>query len=120
MAKLIGYYKDMPRYDYDNRPENFDFDAHYKAQEEVMKHLEDESAKSLEDDNPVGFLLNFHVGDGYATYRVVSTKPLSLELVPFGDAYQVSAAHIRGLNMTDVRQEMERAKIWRTVKRASH
>jgi hypothetical protein len=120
MAKLIGRCEIMPVYSEGPRPDDFNFDEFYKRQTDVMKFLEDESHKALEDNNPVGFLLNFPMADGYATYRVAKAKPLQLEHVPFGDAYQVSAAHIRGLNLTDVKQQMERAKLWREVKRASY
>lgn len=117
MAKLIGRNKDMPIYHDGPRPDDFNFDEFNERQNAVMKLLEAESDKALKANDPVGFLLNFQVADGYATYRVVQAKPLHLEFIPFSDGYQISTAHIRGLNLTDVRQQMERSKAWRNIKR---
>lgn len=51
----------------------------------------------------VGALVNFGVADGYAVYLVAKEKPLTLRHVPYGDAYQVHHAMIRGLTIEDVR-----------------
>lgn len=50
----------------------------------------------------VGALIQFPFADSYAMYRVTKDKPLTLQHVPYYDAWQISAAHIRGLRRGDV------------------
>lgn len=55
--------------------------------------------------------ISFGVGDGCATYFVKSLKPLVLQHVPHGDAYQVDYAMIRGLRRADVEQRLNWKKM---------
>lgn len=55
-------------------------------------------------------IVRFQVADGYACYYVKSFKPLVLQLIPAGDAYQIPAAHMRGLRLDDIREMIEREK----------
>ncbi len=57
----------------------------------------------------VGKVVRFQIADGYAEYMVASQKPLQLMHLNVGDGYQIPDAHVRGLNLTDVR-EMVRAE----------
>ena len=50
----------------------------------------------------VGVVISFQVADGYAYYRVSKDKPLTLQHIPFCDAYQVHPATIRGLGKQDI------------------
>ena len=108
MAKLIGICKEMPYYAYPNRPD--DYDKYMKDQDEAMEKLEKESDRVMANgsSNVVGFIMSFQVADSYANYRVVKASPLQLELIPYGDAYQISVAHVRGINLADVRDQMGR------------
>lgn len=72
------------------------------VQSEAMKRLQDH-ANSLPDGEVVGALIKFQVADGYAIYRVEKAKPLTLAHVPFCDGYRIADAHIRGLNLADVK-----------------
>jgi hypothetical protein len=60
--------------------------------------------------NPVdplaGRMIHFSVADNYARYVVVKSKPLLLALVGIGDMYQIPAAHMRGLTVTDVKEQV--------------
>ncbi len=47
------------------------------------------------------------VADGYAVYRVSSDYPLVLQHVTIGDAYAVPAAHIRGLQVEDIKTSLD-------------
>jgi hypothetical protein len=69
-----------------------------------MDALADFQAKSnaLAENEVVGGLIRFQVADGYAYYLVTKESPLTLEWVPFGDNWQVSAPTIRGLRKADV------------------
>lgn len=69
------------------------------------------SAKATEK-NPRGFILDFPVADGYAHYLVVEVKPLTLSHIPHGDAWTIPAAHIRGITLDDVLQQMRWRKGW--------
>ncbi len=62
----------------------------------------------------VGALIRFPYADSYATYRVIKDTPLTLQHVPYCDAWEIPVAHIRGLRRADVvamlygEQEMSR------------
>ena len=60
-------------------------------------------------------MLKFGVCDGHAFYRVSKAKPLILEFIPYGDQYQISDAHIRGLILEDVYAELDRQKTLRKI-----
>ena len=66
--------------------------------------------KLLSEIRKEGKLIQFPVADGYAFYRVDSEKPLTLSFVPYMDAYQIPDAHLRGLNLDDVKQLLNRRK----------
>jgi hypothetical protein len=55
-------------------------------------------------------VVRFHIADGYACYYVKSFAPLVLQLIPYGDAYQIPAAHMRGLRRADIEDMIEREK----------
>ncbi len=58
--------------------------------------------------NPVDFLLQFPVADGYALYIVNRTRPeIELIFVPSGDAWQIPEAHLRGLRISDITNQMK-------------
>lgn len=55
-------------------------------------------------------VIAFPRGDGQALYAVKSYDPLQLFHVPYGDAYAVEAALIRGLTAIEVRETVRRGK----------
>lgn len=56
----------------------------------------------------VGALLSWQVADGYANYIVTKDAPLTVQHVPFMDAYTVDPALIKGLDPGDVRDQLAR------------
>lgn len=96
MALLTENSYPMPEYD------DFDsFEEYDQAQKEAMDSIDD----------PV---IRFPRADGYALYRVVEMEgdagePV-LQHIPFGDAYRIPGAHIRGLRTQDVEQKIEQRK----------
>lgn len=54
-----------------------------------------------------GEIIRFQVADGYAQYMVAREKPLWLLHLPIHDAWTIPAAHLRGLQLSDVRQQVE-------------
>lgn len=108
VAKLYAVPVKLPETDY----KNYD---HKKEQAKEEKYLED-VRQWLKDsgynDSLTGKLIGFPVADGSAQYMVISEKPLKLVHIAFGDAYQVSAATIRGLTLTDVRRMVQADQFW--------
>jgi len=77
-----------------------------------MDKVLDTLKRVKKDESFVGRTLSFGVADGSAIYVIKKEKPLQLEHLPYGDAYRVSAAHIRGLRLADVQREADFAAMW--------
>lgn len=107
MARLDERYN-VPMYGREN------FNDVWKEQQKLMEELEKKSKKATLK-NPVGFLMRFPVADGYAIYRVSKSKPLTLQHVPVSDAYEIPPAHIRGITMAEVAQQIEWNKKWNSL-----
>ena len=60
-------------------------------------------------------IMHFPVADGKALYKVVKEKPLTLQHIPYGDAYQVQPALIRGLNFSDLEAQRKWDSMWRNL-----
>lgn len=73
------------------------------------------AARAASKGDLVGEILRWQRADGYAQYMVVSQKPLILAHLAIGDAWQVEAALIRGLRLTDVREMVERERSLRKL-----
>jgi hypothetical protein len=73
-------------------------------------YLEALAAQARENgsDEAIGKVIRFQRADGYAQYMVWNTRPLELIWLELGDSYAVEAATIRGLNLTEVREQMVR------------
>lgn len=94
---------------------NVDFGAfeeseHYKAYKKLVEASED-----LPDGKVVGALLRWQRGDGFAVYRVTKARPLTVQHVPYMDAWTVEDALIRGLNKNDVLAIVRRDKARREL-----
>ena len=62
-----------------------------------------------------GALIYFPWADGHAIYKVASTKPLKLMHIPYGDAWQVHYATIRGLRLADVENMVHRNRAFKKI-----
>ena len=89
-------------YTFKSRCSGFSLEA-MNEQDDELKRLQT-AADALPDDTLAGRIVDFPVGDGRAIYLIKSESPLVLQHVHFFDAYQVSAAHIRGLRIDDIRR----------------
>jgi len=76
-----------------------------KRTEAMLQRLLAKSREAAADGKAAGIVLQFPVADGHAFYVVVKDKPLTLQHVPFGDGWQIPAAHVRGLTLRDVRDQ---------------
>ena len=68
------------------------------------------STIDLDNGEIVGGILRWQRADGYAMYLVTKDRPLTLQHIPFGDAWTVEAALIRGLNRNDVLTMLRRER----------
>ena len=94
--------------EWDMRPDE-PMEAYLRRTDEALAELERESGRvDIEAGEVVGLVVKFPVADGHAVYRVSRASPLTLQHVPFGDAWRVPPAHIRGLRKSDI-LEAERA-----------
>lgn len=91
-----------------------DFAAQIKAEMDVLGELQAKS-DALVSGEVLGALLSFPVADGYAHYLVVKERPLTLQHVPYVDAYQLPAAHVRGINKTEVLMKLEQRRKWAKI-----
>lgn len=105
MATLL----DLPMPGFDTPHAGESWEAHYARTGQMLDALFAVS-DGLPENEVEGGVLRFPVADGYAFYRVVTAAPLTLEHIPFGDAYQVSSALIRGLRLTDVQNMLSSEK----------
>ena len=73
--------------------------------------------KEIEDPKYKGKIVRFPYADGYALYEVVSKKPLKLKHLPYGDAWQIPATHIRGLRLADVEEMLgwDDVPVWKPL-----
>jgi hypothetical protein len=82
-----------------------DFREDWKLEDEAFDRAIEEAKKSP---GIVGRFLRWQRGDGYAWYKVVSEKPLTLQWVDYGDRWQVEYALIKGLDVEDVKEHLRR------------
>jgi len=76
-------------------------DAWLERERKSLQKYEKESDALLEG-QIVGGVVQFPVADGYAIYRVSKEKPLTLQHIPYCDAWQIPEAHMRGLTRKDI------------------
>lgn len=83
-----------------------DYGAYSKRTDAMFKALTD-AAKAVPEGGVIGALMSFPIADGAAMYRVSKESPLTLEHVPYGDAWQIPHAHIRGIRKADVLKQVQ-------------
>lgn len=64
---------------------------------------------------PADRIIQFPRGDGYALYLVKSVSPPVVQHIPYGDAWTVEPALIRGLRAADLRQMLAFGKAQRAL-----
>lgn len=84
-----------------------------RSHQEIDKLLAVSNA--LSDDQIVGGIVRFPVADGYAMYQVTSEKPLTLQHIAYGDCWNITAAHMRGLRKADIQEMLQREKAIRQI-----
>ena len=76
-----------------------DHKAYSKRTDAMFKAL---TTAARAEGSVIGALMSFPIADGAAMYRVSKESPLTLEHVPYGDAWQIPPAHILGIRKADV------------------
>lgn len=95
---------------------NFDFLRYEKDCDEFETKLYawcKANTKSTSD--LVGEVYTYPVADGRARYMVFNTKPLELIHIDTGDAYGLPDAHIRGLRVADIKDNVKGQKAIRAL-----
>ena len=69
-----------------------------------------EASRAATPTGTTGFIMEFGVADGYARYRVTSHHPLILQHIYVGDGWQIPAAHVRGIRLQDVVDDMNQTR----------
>lgn len=110
MARVVGTVK-WPAQDYGKG-----FQASWEREKAALAELEKVSEEVVRGDGTsvVGYLWATPRGDGMAIYRVKSESPLTLEHVPYGDAWDALAETIRGLRLSDIRREIDFERSWKS------
>lgn len=96
MAEVIGHH--TIEIDYTTR---IDYDAEY---DKGIEELQGIIASYNHVGQTVGGIIKFPVADNYAVYAVIKEKPLQLIHIDVGDGYQIPDAHVRGLNLDDIKE----------------
>ncbi len=91
-----------------------DFETHMKKEQESLDALTAKSNEALTHGECKDYIYSQGIADGSALYRVVSTQPLVLQHIPYGDAYRILPATMRGLRLPDIQQAMEFDRWWRS------
>lgn len=108
MATLIASPIPEPRIDWR------DLDGTRKRINAWAEAIADHADRASRDpDHMVGRIVKFQIADGYAEYVIYSVKPLQLVHVP--ESYDISAAHMRGLKLADVRALVDFDKRWEAM-----
>lgn len=90
------------------------FSEYLTRTDRLLAELQEKEA-ALPEGTYVGAVLRFPYADGYAMYLVQKTRPLTLQHIPFGDAWHIPEAHLRGLNLDDVKEQVARNKGLRSM-----
>jgi hypothetical protein len=111
MAKVYRVPDDRPPpafEDYFGKGKSGCWDAYEKAQQDYLKSLQEWARLRYGPSPYIGEIVRFGVGDGNAVYMILRLKPCEIMHIPIGDAWQIPAAHARGLKASDLRGMVER------------
>jgi len=102
--------------EYDGRHGSFEFtmDGWREQMERLNTLRENQPTEGI-----LGCFVHFPIADGAAVYEVVKAKPLTLMHIPEGDAWQIPAAHMRGLTAADIERTLEFDRSWKRMAAAS-
>lgn len=93
-----------------------DFGTDWNAEIAWIEELIQWGIKHYIDTNDLkGYIWTHGVADGCAYYMVTCLRPLTLCHIPVGDCWHVPVAHLRGLNLEDIKLHAEQAKAWREL-----
>jgi hypothetical protein len=67
----------------------------------------DARCKAMLDAIPKDKILRFPIADGQALYFIEKMKPLTLQHIPYGDAWHIPGAHMKGLTAADAERMID-------------
>jgi hypothetical protein len=91
------------------------WEAFYNRGNGLFKALQ-AASQAVPEGTVKGRMIGFPVADGAAYYLVLEEKPLTLEHIPYGDGYEIPKAHVRGLNLSDVRALVQAERVWEQMR----
>jgi hypothetical protein len=110
MAQLAKTLYQLPEITYDSK----DWREGCKNHEAAFEALCEAGNKvDIDNGKVVGLVVSFPYADGAASYLVVKESPLTLQSIPYSDAWQLPYSHIRGLRKQDI---IENARRHRGIK----
>lgn len=101
MARLLRESYPLPEMDF--AAKDWNQTEHERAMTALLN-----ASKSLERGQVIGKMLTWPVADGQAWYLVTKEDPLTVQHVPYSDAWTVDPIFIRGLRRSDVLEMQER------------
>lgn len=111
MAKIYGIPAELEKIfepDY-----SASFDKWQKQEENAVESLRKWCKEFTTSKNPlVGEIFRIPMGDGYANYMVFQTKPLEMIHIPVGDAWSAPEYQTRGVNLQDVKNQVNANKLF--------
>jgi hypothetical protein len=104
-----GY--EEPRFDdfMGSETHRFDNEGYFKACDEHQERLA-QWCRENSDSDIAGETIDFPIADGRAVYMVLSTRPLELIHLSYGDGYQIDEMMLRGMRVSDVRRLVAQRK----------
>lgn len=113
----------MARLSKKQHPGNWGFDGdsveYFARTDKLFKEIQENSLKVARrvagahySEDATGFVMQFPVADGRAYYLVTKETPLTLQHIPIGDAWQIPPAHLRGITIADVYQQIKQRLFW--------
>lgn len=100
MAKS-GFPISLPAFDWKG-------DWRTSAHEQAYQRLVAADAAARDKGEIKGRLLRFPAADSYAVYQITGVRPLTLSHVDYMDGWTISAAHLRGITLAEVKEELRR------------
>lgn len=93
-----------------------DSNVYFARTKKLLNDLCKEAEKVDENVSLIGAVVKWSVADGYAFYRVVKDKPLTLQHIPYGDGYMIPQAMMRGIRREDILKQIEFDRFWKNQK----
>lgn len=98
--------KSYPMPNFDNYKAGDDYKKMLGEQDRIFAELQENASKvNINKGEVVGLIHHIPWADGAAYYLVTKAKPLTLQHIPIGDAWEVPYTYIRGIRKDDILEQ---------------